>query len=176
MSDHIVTEGTPPEGEIMKVKEIMKREFTAIEPDTTIKTAAKILAREDLAALPVVEGKKLKGIVAEGDFLKLIEERYTPIDITILPTPFDYLIELPIRTGLELHEIKRSFDDVADRAVKDIMVKKVITTTPDEDVSEVAFLMHRHHIDQLPVIENGEIVGIIDRSDIIKSIAGVKDD
>jgi len=63
---------------------------------------------------------------------------------------------------------------VADKTVREIMVKKVITTEPDEDVSEVAFLMHKHHIDQLPVIENGEIVGMIDRSDIIKGIAGLK--
>jgi len=158
----------------MKVKEIMNGEFTVIGPETTVKEAARILAEKELSALPVVDNGKLEGIMAEGDFLSVVEERYTPINTTILPTPFDYLIELPIRTGLELHEIKTSFEDVADRPVKDIMVKKVITTEPDEDVSEVAFLMHKHHIDQLPVIENGEIVGMIDRSDIIKGIAGLK--
>ncbi len=158
----------------MKVKEIMSREFATIGPDTTVKEAARLMAERDLSALPVVENGNLKGIVAEGDFLRLIEEKYTPVDMTILPTPFDYLIELPIRTGLELHEISRSFRDVADMAVKDIMVKKVITTTPDEDVSEVAFLMQKHRIDQLPVIENGQIVGMIDRSDIIKGMAGLR--
>ncbi len=158
----------------MKVKEIMSIEFTVIRPETTIKEAARILAKKELSALPVVENGRLEGIVAEGDFLKLIEERYTPVNMTILPTPFDYLIELPIRTGLELHEIQTSFEDVADKAVKEIMIKRVITTEPEEDVSEVAFLMNKHHIDQLPVIENGEIVGMIDRFDIIKGIAGLR--
>ncbi len=160
----------------MKVREIMSREFETVGPDTTIKEAARIMAEKELSALPVVEGGKLMGIVAEGDFLRLIEERYTPISTTILPTPFDYLIELPIRTGLELYEVQRSFEDVAGRPVSEIMVKKVITTDPDEDVSEVAFLMHKHRIDQLPVMENGKIVGMIDRSDIIRGMAGMRNE
>jgi len=93
----------------MKVKEIMNGEFTVIGPETTVKEAARGLAEKELSALPVVDNGKLEGIMAEGDFLSVVEERYTPINTTILPTPFDYLIELPIRTGLELHEIKTSF-------------------------------------------------------------------
>jgi len=48
------------------------------------------------------------------------------------------------------------------------MKREVISTTPEKDLSEAAGLMLRHKVGGLPVIEEGELVGIITESDVVR--------
>ncbi len=56
-------------------------------------------------------------------------------------------------------------------AVEAVMATPAITTTPETAVRDAAALICRHDISRLPVVENGHVVGIIDRHDILRAIA-----
>jgi CBS domain-containing protein len=64
-------------------------------------------------------------------------------------------------------------DIVAKRGkdAKAIMSKKVISIRQDASVEEMAQLMVTHAIKRLPVMEGGEIIGIVSRADIVNAIA-----
>jgi len=53
--------------------------------------------------------------------------------------------------------------------VKDIMIKKVITISPDDNLDDAALVMSKHKIKKLPVVDKGELIGIITNTDIIKN-------
>jgi CBS domain-containing protein len=55
--------------------------------------------------------------------------------------------------------------------VKAIMSKKVISVVEDTPVEEIAQLMTKHKIKRLPVMNEGKVVGIVSRADIVSAIA-----
>jgi CBS domain-containing protein len=55
--------------------------------------------------------------------------------------------------------------------VRAIMSKTVISVTEDATVEEIAQLMATHAIKRLPVMNEGKVVGIVSRADIVSAIA-----
>ncbi len=58
-------------------------------------------------------------------------------------------------------------EDPEEEQIALIMTRDPITTTPDEDVREVAKKMVEHNIRRVPVVEDGELVGIVTAYDLI---------
>ena len=56
----------------LKVVEIMLRKLITASPSTTVREGAKVMIREKIGCLPVVEGKTLVGIVTETDLLEIL--------------------------------------------------------------------------------------------------------
>ncbi len=56
----------------IKARDIMSLDVTTIDPETTVLEAAKILKKHKFGCLPVVEEKKLVGIITEADFIDLV--------------------------------------------------------------------------------------------------------
>ncbi|MDY7083004.1 MAG: CBS domain-containing protein, partial [Halobacteria archaeon] len=108
------------------------------------------------------------------DLLDLIDERQEDKNIW-LPSPFE-AIELPLRAfpwkeWLEKHEIiKSTVEDIGATPVRKIMSDDVKNTEPDETVEEAAHTMVRFEVNRLPVVENGELAGIVTRGDIIQGL------
>ncbi len=59
----------------------------------------------------------------------------------------------------------------AGRHVSDIMSRGVITVSPDTEVEQVQSLLTNQRIRRVPVVENGRVVGIVSRSDLVRQIA-----
>ena len=55
--------------------------------------------------------------------------------------------------------------------VRDIMTRKVIAFGPDDRVRDIAHTMHDKGIKRVPIVEDGKIVGILSRADIIRALA-----
>jgi CBS domain-containing protein len=51
--------------------------------------------------------------------------------------------------------------------VEDIMTKKVISISPESYIDDAVYIMIQHKIKKLPVVNNGELVGILTSSDIL---------
>lgn len=56
----------------LKVVEVMLRKLITASPSTTVREAAKVMIREKIGCLPVVDGKTLVGIVTETDLLEIL--------------------------------------------------------------------------------------------------------
>jgi len=69
--------------------------------------------------------------------------------------------------------------DLADRYVKahgaivaDVMTRQVATVHPDADLGEVANVLRVHRIKRVPVVQDGKLLGIVTRSDIVGAVSG----
>jgi CBS domain-containing protein len=54
--------------------------------------------------------------------------------------------------------------------VDDVMTAYPVTSWPDADIADVAELMLRHNVRSVPVLDHGDLVGIISRRDIVRAV------
>ena len=66
--------------------------------------------------------------------------------------------------------VRTSLEQTGSTPVENVMTKTVITATPDMQINAAAELMVKHDISRLPVVDDGRIVGIFDRHDVLKGI------
>ena len=126
----------------------MTKDVVVVSPDTTVPEAHRIMTEKSIRRLPVVDGKKLVGIVTRGDV-----RGAEPSDATTLSIwELNYLL-----AKLKLSEI---------------MTRNPLTITPDATVMEAAQLMLDNKISGLPVVDaEGIVVGIVTESDIFRMVA-----
>lgn len=146
----------------MRVEEIMQKNVVSVNENADIKEIARALVENKVSGIPVInDAGKLVGIVSEGDLLHKETNPRMPDYVDILGAIIYY------------HGLKRYHDDyrklMATKA-SDIMTKKVITVAKDTTLEDAAQLMMQHSIKRLPVVENGEMIGIVSRADIIKTL------
>jgi len=152
----------------MKVEDLMTKEVITLSPDDSLHEAAKKLRENKISGAPVVDGERVVGILSEADLLKALEEE-APEFKTLLPSPLD-LLELPFRIKLSLDEATKKAEMIAKLRVRDVMSRNAITISPDADISEAARIMRERNINRLPVVDNGKLVGIITRADLLRAL------
>jgi CBS domain-containing protein len=125
----------------LKVKDVMSQNVITVPPTEDVVFAFEKLMTHKISSLPVLDGDKLVGIVTATDLgHNLILDKY------------------------ELGTI-----------VEEVMVDQVVFVYPDDDLATAVRKMHEYGsddgiINQLVVLDNHELVGIVSDGDIIRSI------
>jgi hypothetical protein len=57
--------------------------------------------------------------------------------------------------------------------VTDVMTRSVITATPETPLSDIATLLERNRIKRVPIVQNGKVVGIVSRANLLQVLAGM---
>lgn len=152
----------------MNVKDVMNSNVISCRPDDEISSAAQLLKKHNISGLPVVDENGIIGIVTETDLLKLLE---VPEHGGLwLPSPFE-VIEIPIRELINWEDTKHMLTDIGSKPVSDIMKSRVYTISGDSSIEDASSMMIKHKINRLPVMDDGKLVGIITRGDIIRGLA-----
>jgi len=133
----------------MLVRKKMKKDLITITKDERMTTARKIIKEKNIRHLPVVDGKKLIGLVTNMDIRKA---------------------EASPATSLEIRELHYLLDKLT---VGEIMTRNVITISPDISVEEATTLLHDNKIGCLPVVEDGNLVGMLTENDVMEILIDV---
>ncbi|MCK5429255.1 MAG: CBS domain-containing protein, partial [Anaerolineales bacterium] len=128
----------------MLVGERMSHPVISIQPDMTIVDALDMMRQEHIRRAPVMEAGKLVGIVSETDLL------YAS------PSP---------ATSLSMWELNYLLSKIT---VKKVMTDSVLTVTDDTPIEDAARIMADNKIGGLPVMRDGDVVGIITETDLFK--------
>lgn len=146
----------------MLAKDIMTKDVLTVSPDMLVTEAAQILLENRISGLPVVNAdNELIGVVTEGDIIYKNKDVKAPATLSILGALI--YLEAPKRFEDELRK-------VAAVKVRDVMTKSVITVQENTPVSEIATLMIEKGINRVPVMRHHRLVGIVTRSDIVRSL------
>lgn len=127
----------------------MTTDLITIVPTTTVTEAQDLLRQHDINRLPVMKDGKLVGLVTKDSI-----NRNLPSNVTSLSkNEINYLLE---KTTAE-----------------DIMVKKLLTLTPDTLLDQAASKMADNNLGVLVVLEDDKLVGIITDKDIFKAFVDI---
>ncbi len=152
----------------MKVKEIMKKKVVTVSPEDSIVKVLRILSKKRISGVPVVKGKRVVGIITEGDIIAKLDI-HTP-KIHFATSPDFILIAAGLKSRRSMEEIKEDMQVMKKFKVKDFMTKEVFTVCPEDPITEVARIMCEKGVKRVPVVKNGKLVGIVSRQDIIKGL------
>lgn len=144
------------------VAEIMTKDVLTVRKETTIRELAELFVTRRIGSLPVVDDTDtLIGIVTESDLVEQGKNVHLPTVINL----FDWVIYLESEKTLE-KELKK----MGGRTVEDIYQPDVVSISPTAQLSEAADLMSTRHVSAVPVVDNGKLIGIVARIDIIRTL------
>jgi CBS domain-containing protein len=131
---------------LVKIRDLMTVPVVTVDGEATLEAVAETLVRHRINAAPVVDGQgRLAGIISEGDLVVLEWRPGQPVAMA------------PARGQLADY-LKAS----------QVMTTDVITVSPEADSSEAARVMWRRHVKTLPVVEDGRLVGIVARRNLLR--------
>jgi CBS domain-containing protein len=137
----------------MKVSDVMTRDVVTASPTMTLKQVASLLSERNIGGVPVVEGDELLGIVSETDIL--FKERG--------PSSSEGLVHRLFGGDGAAEAAK-----VAAETVGDAMTAPAVTIDHWEPVAAAAAKMLAAGVNRLPVLKEGQLVGIVTRHDLIE--------
>jgi len=141
---------------------LMTTQVISVGPDTSARDIARILADNRISGVPVVDGTGAPlGMVSEGDLVTRDEaDRVMRRDwwLTLLAEGEAMIAEFMEMLAPE------------GRTARDIMSAPIITVGGSTDVADVARLLATYRIKRVPVVEDGRIVGIVSRADLVRAL------
>ncbi len=130
----------------MEVAKWMTKSLMTIKPKDSLRHARERLAKYRVNQLPVVVDEKLVGIVTDRD----IRDAYPS--------------SLRLFYGKDIDEFGDS------HTVEEVMTYNVVSVTPQTSLREAAQRLRRQRFGALPVVDQGQLVGIITRSDLLDAM------
>ncbi|TNF01565.1 MAG: CBS domain-containing protein [Deltaproteobacteria bacterium] len=144
----------------MNISEFMSSPAFSVGPDTTVEAAAKIMCDNKVSALPVVDSdSKVVGIITESDFVG--RDAKVPHALGTIKELFGQIHNF--------NDIEAVYKSAKDKKISDVMTKAVKTVDKNSDLNDLLKMMSDTGLKRVPVTENGKLVGMVTRKDLIKA-------
>ncbi|MGQ0535856.1 MAG: CBS domain-containing protein [Methanobacteriota archaeon] len=174
----------------------MTTDVVTVDKDAVIETALDLMRKHNLSKLPVVERRRLVGLLYDGDIVDLLGAfRTRGIPPTTLHVSSamhrDFprlgpdaglreILSIATRDGVGLLPVTNGDDGIlgvvtkadllplvkSDAAVSTVMVRQLHSVGPDDRIIHARRIMIDHGIERLPVLDRGALVGILGELDI----------
>ncbi len=145
----------------IRVKDIMTKDPITVEPEAPLGTAMALLGEKGIRHLPVIDDAgQLVGIITDRDLR----------NAAMAPALAEHL---SLRAQRRLRGVSQALEDLK---VKDAMTWGVVTTHPEATISRAAAIMFQGRFGSLPVVEGGQLVGILTERDVLKALMKVSPD
>lgn len=149
----------------MEARNVMTSPPISVTPDASVSQIAQLLLEHRISAVPVLDDAgAILGIVSEGDLLRRTEAK------TDRRRP--QWLEVLLDRNVSSAEFVKSHGNRA----RDVMTTDVVSVAPDTDLAEIAALLERHRIKRVPVVENGRVVGIVSRANLLHALVAYRED
>jgi CBS domain-containing protein len=147
----------------MKARDVMVSPVITVKPSSLVKDVAGIFLERQISATPVVDDDgKLVGIVSEGDLLHRDEAK--------TERKRSWWLRLLVDDAV----LAADYTKAHARKVSDVMKRNVITAAPETELRDIAMLLEKHAIKRVPIIQDGQLVGIVSRANLIQAVASFR--
>lgn len=147
---------------MLTAREIMTSEVVTVTPETSLKDLVNKFVETRLGNMPVVDDAgKLVGLISESDLI----EQQKPLHIPTVMAIFDGVFYLDSEK-----DFKEQVDRLTATTVGELCNKKPVICSPEATVRDLAGLMSKHKVHLLPVVEDGNMIGVVARLDLIRAM------
>ena len=136
-----------------RVRDVMTPEVVVVAPDCGFKHIVDVLADFRVSAVPVVQDGTVIGIVSGADLLHKLE--------------FSDDAAHGWRM-VERHSRRVARAKAGGTTARDLMSTPVVTIGPEDSLATAARTMEQHRVKRLPVVDDGRLVGIVARGDLLR--------
>tara|TARA_R110002051_G_scaffold174171_2_gene244512 strand:+ start:623 stop:1447 length:825 start_codon:yes stop_codon:yes gene_type:complete len=144
----------------MQAQDIMTKNIISANVDVTVEEIAALMMENHISAVPILDDDgAVIGLISEGDLMRRVEGSGTAHKSWWLS-----LFSWSENTA-------RDFITMRSHRAKDIMTQKVHVVAPETPVADIARLLEEKRIKRVPVVENGRIVGIVSRGNLMQALA-----
>jgi CBS domain-containing protein len=152
-----------PESEQFRVRDIMTPNVIKISPETSVIDIARLMYQHHVSGLPVVDLQdQVLGVVTETDMVLRNTRFKLPAFFTLLNATI--YLETPAHIRERLHHMLGT-------TAREIMSQPPATITGDATIEELAEVMVGQQANPIPVVQEGRLIGIVSRYDIIRAMA-----
>ena len=132
------------------VSKIMSSQPITVPTQARLSGVRGIMSKHNLHHVPVVDGRRLMGVVSSTDLLRL----------------------LPADVPAGRREVDKTLDE---HSLVDVMTKDVVTVAPEDPIRKAIDLLQTGNVHSLPVLDGTELVGILTTTDLLKYLAAELD-
>ncbi|MBQ2665691.1 CBS domain-containing protein [Methanobrevibacter sp.] len=186
----------------MQIKNLMSEDIITVDKDQNLSDALKLLRKNNVSRLPVVNNKELVGIISERDIAaKLGSSKYESMpasrlhissvmvkDVCTVPQTMqlgevakimlekgigsvpvmseDKMVGIVSKADFVTLAVGIAFDKVT---VKEIMTKDLVAVSPTDRLIHARRQMMEAHVGRVPVIEDGKLVGMVTSKDLMRA-------
>jgi CBS domain-containing protein len=147
----------------MNAREVMTSPIVSATGDTSVRDIAQLLLQNHVSAVPILDKSGAPiGMVSEGDLIGR-----NPTEGEGRREWWLALLAEGEALGADfLASLRRP-----ERVASDVMSKPVVTVSEDTDAGEIARMLAAHRIKRVPVVRNGQVVGIVSRENLLRWLA-----
>lgn len=156
-------EAAADEGNVHRslIEQIMKRDVYTLPEDATVLEAMQLLVNNHISAAPLVDAAgKPTGFISDGDIMRYLSKRGQMIMDPVV------MIVQTVDAYSDHKDYAHKLEHLMGMKASDIGAKGIIGVSAHADLSEVCRVLGENHLKKVPVLEDGIIVGVINRSDI----------
>ena len=147
----------------MKAQDIMTRDVTTVRPDTSVRDIAAVMMEKHISGVPVLtDNGKIIGMVSQSDLLHRAE------------VGTERKHKWWFRTFADSNALAREYAKAHGLKAQDIMSRYVVSIRDDAELRDVADILDSHRIKRVPVVQEGRLVGIITRGDLVRALSQVQ--
>lgn len=142
----------------MIVRDVMETELVSINHEATYEDAVRTLHEHHITGCVVVnDAGELVGIVSYKDLMRVLFPYYD-----------SYYRSPELYTDFDQRERKAS--EISKHKISTFMSTNLHVTHPDMPILHAGGMMLAHHIQRLPVMENGKLIGLVTRTKILREL------
>ncbi len=156
-------EAAADEGDAHKsvLEQIMKRDVFTLPETATVAEAMQLLVDNHISAAPLVdEAGKPTGFISDGDIMRYLSKRGQMIMDPVV------MIVQTVDAYADHAGFAQKLEKLMGMRASDIGAKGIIGVSIHADLPEVCRVLGENHLKKVPVLDDGVIVGVINRSDI----------
>ncbi len=152
-----------PEPVATRVKHIMTMDVVSVSPSASVGRVARLMHEKAISGLPVVDiDRAVVGMVTDLDLILLNTRIEAPHFLPLLDG------RIPLETPTHF---RKRIQHAVGTTAKDVMSEGVLTVGPEEEVETLAALMVKERVNPVPVVEDGRLIGVVSRADVIRWMA-----
>lgn len=144
----------------MKARDVMSSPVVSIPDTGTVEEAVRLMLDNHVSALPVLGADgKLVGLISEGDLMRRLRDKSA--------RRRSWWLEFFANPDGSARDFVRA----RSHRIAEVMTREVASVSEDTPVAEIARMLEKRRIKRVPVLRDGEPVGIVSRANLLRALA-----
>lgn len=154
----------------LTARDVMRTEVETVGPELTLPELERAFMKKRVSGFPVIEGEgRLVGIISRSDVVRHLTVERSRAEVLsdyyrdggMGDVPSESLESIGQQVGARVEHVP----------VKEVMLRAVVTVTPDELLRDVARKLIEHQVHRVPVVDGTRLVGIVSSLDLVRVLA-----